>query len=446
MSDKGSAGRIESVAAIIALLAALLVSLLVAAPANATTTKSFKPVRKTNRALVFKPRGIPAPAISDARFRGPAVRTRKVNVERLRRVVSEGTSLKVRRARTAKQPKKGKGGGRLEVDIDPAPTAAPSPGTVHTVPSSVPSGCSKDATSEILAWIATVPDNSTARFGANGCYRIEGTLELRNRTLTIDGNGSTFKSLSAPTSHRTLWRAWDSHLLLRDMALVGSYANGGTFTESLQWAHGIDLRGTRAIVEDVAMSDLAGDCVYFGLGASRSSGTVRDSSCRRTGRNGVSVVAGDDVLVQRVTTNQVGYVAFDVEPNGGPGNGSSRVSFESNTIGTYSMKAYTVIGNARVTDQQFTNNRVIGQGLEVGVVNASDRLRRLRISGNVSDTQAKHNALNLEGVDGLTISGNAVPIESGGTMAQVAHSCQVGVSGNSYPGGSREVSVVQPSC
>ncbi len=459
--------RIGWAAAIAALLVALLASSVVAAPANASTVKSFKPVRKNHRAFVFKPRGIAAQAISDARVRGRGVAKRKVSIQKLRKVVSTGASLRVKRA--ARKRGKGHGGGRLEVVVNPttgsddspptsgsgrpppepaapAPTPSPSPGETYTVPSSVPSGCSQDATSAILSWIASVPDNSTLRFSANGCYRIEGTLEFHDRTFTIDGNGSTFKSLNAPSSHRALWRAWDSHALFRNMKLVGSYANGGTLTDSLQWAHGIDLRGTQAIVEDVTMSNLAGDCVYFGLGASRSSGTVRNSSCRGIGRNGVSVVAGDDISVQHVTTDRIGYIAFDVEPNGTGGDGSSRVSFDSNTIGAYFMKAYSVIGNAPITDQQFTNNHVVGKGLEIGVVNASDRPQRLKISGNVSDTPAKNNALNLEGVGGLNITGNTVPLVSGATMAQVRYSCDVSVSGNSYPGGSQEASITEPQC
>jgi hypothetical protein len=476
--------RVGTAAAIATLLLALLASLLVAPAADAATVKSFKPVHKTKRALVFKPRGIPADAIRDARvrFKKRAAGSREVDVERLRSVVSRGKKLRVRfksgaRMRSGKGGKqggaKGKGSGRLDVEVtptptpgsgdsstapqpgqpapglepaQPAPTPAPHPGQVYTVPSSVPTGCSTDATSKILSWIDSVPNSSTLRFGAGACYRIEGTLELRNRTLTIDGNGSTFKSLNAPSSHRALWRAFDSTAVFRNMTLVGSYANGGTHSEQLQWAHGIDLRGTRAIVEKVTMSDLAGDCVYFGLGASRSSGTVRDSSCRRIGRNGVSVVAGDDILVERTTTSQIGYIAFDVEPNGGGGNGSSRVSFDSNTIGTYSMKAYTVIGNAPIADQRFTNNRVVGKGLEVGVVNNSHRPQRLRISGNVSDTQSKHNTMNLEGVGGMAITGNTVPLVSGATMAQVRHSCDAAVSGNSFPGGSRESSITDSQC
>ena len=328
---------------------------------------------------------------------------------------------------------------------DPPPDDPPPDDGAFTVPASVPSGCSTDATSQILSWIATVPDNSTIRFGSGDCYRIEGTLELRNRRLAIDGNGATFKSLNAPNDQRALWRAWDSVVSFRDMTIVGSYANGGTYAEQLQHAHAIDFRGTDGVVEDVSMSDLAGDCVYFGLGADRSSGAVRDSSCRRISRNGVSVTAGDDIRVERVTTDRIGYIAFDVEPNTGPGWGSSRVTFDSNRIGSYYMKAYTIIGNAPISDQAFTNNRVVGQGLKIGVVDGASRPQDLRISGNTSDTPAAPASMNLDGVNGLTVTGNTVPLTSG-TMAQVDRSCSVTVSGNSYPGGSREASVTRPRC
>jgi hypothetical protein len=315
----------------------------------------------------------------------------------------------------------------------------------YTVPPSVPAGCSSDATSQILSWIDSVPDDSTLSFGTGACYRIEGTLEFRDRELALDGNGSTFRPFNPPSGQRAMWRAWNSTISFREMTLVGSYANGGTLTDSLQWAHGIDLRGTHGVVDDVSISDLAGDCVYFGLGASRSSGAVYDSSCRRIGRNAVSVVAGNDIRVERMITNRIGYIAFDVEPNTGPGNGAARVSFDSNAIGSYQMKAYTVIGNAPVSDVDFTNNRMVGQGLRIGVVNKSHRPRRLTINGNSSDTATAHNAMNLQSVDDLTIRRNTVPLTSG-TMAQVAYSCGVDVSGNSYPGGSREASIIDPSC
>jgi hypothetical protein len=289
----------------------------------------------------------------------------------------------------------------------------------------------------VRSWIDSVPDDATAAFAAGACYRIEGTLELSDRLLTIDGNGSTFRSLNAPTSQRAIWRLWDSNVALREMTIDGSYANGGSFSEGLQHAHGIDLRGTHAVVEDVAISDVAGDCVYFGLGDARSSGVVRDSACRRISRNAVSVTAGDDIRVERVTTDRIGYIAFDVEPNSSAGFGSSRVVFDSNTIGSYFMKAYTVIGNAPVSEQEFTNNRVVGQGLKIGVVDRTHRPEGLLIAGNSTDTATSPAAMNLDGIRGLTVSGNSVPLTTG-TMADVNGSCGVAIGGNSYPGGLSE--------
>ena len=283
--------------------------------------KTFVPVAKTRKALIFKIEGVDPRSIRKAsatlRLRRGKVRKKKLSVRRVRAAARRGT-LKLRRGRNKARAK----GGKVRIVVE-KPTRRTVPGSVPS--GSVPSGCSTDATSEIRSWIASVPNNSTLVFGAGACYRIEGTLELRGRTLTLDGNGSTFKSLNAPSDQRAMWRAWDSNVVFRDMTIVGSYANGGIHNESLQHAHGIDLRGTHGVVENVSMSDLAGDCVYFGFGASRSSGDVHDSSCRRIGRNAVSVTAGDDIRVARVTTDRIGYIAFDVEPNEGPGNGSSRV-------------------------------------------------------------------------------------------------------------------------
>lgn len=342
------------------------------------------------------------------------------------------------------------GGGEPPPGEDPPPDGPPPDDPppddgAFTVPASVPSGCSSDATRQILSWIASVPDGSTVRFDADACYRIEGTLELRNRNLTIDGNGSTFRSLNAPDDQRALWRAWDSSISFRDMTIDGSYADGGVHDVDLQHAHAIDLRGTDGVVENVSMSDLAGDCVYFGLGADRSSGAVRDSSCRRVGRNAVSVTAGDDIRVERMTTDRIGFIAFDVEPNSGPGWGSSRVTFDSNTIGSYYLYAWAVIGGAPISDQSFTNNRVTGRGLRIAALYPDHRPQRLTVTGNTSDTKQSPAAMDFYGVDGLTVKNNTVPMTSG-TMAGVETSCRVDVSGNAYPGGSREVSISHPAC
>ena len=333
-------------------------------------------------------------------------------------------------------------------EVDPTParrtwTVAMS-GPALSVPGSIADDCSSDVTSQVRAWIDSVADNSTLSFGQGRCYRIEGTLELRDRMLTLDGNGSTFRSLNPPDDQRAIWRLWDSNVAMREMTIDGSYANGGTLNGSLEHAHAVDLRGSHAVIEQIAVSDVAGDCVYFGLGQKRSSGVVRDSSCRRISRNAVSVTAGDEIRVERMTTDRIGYIAFDVEPNSAPGYGSSRVVFNSNTIGSYYMKAYTVIGNAPVRDQEFTNNRVVGQGLKIGVINGSHQPEALRIAGNSTDTVTAPAAMNLDGIRGITVTDNSVPL-AGGTLAAIDSSCGIQVSGNSFPGGAQEYTITRSS-
>jgi hypothetical protein len=325
--------------------------------------------------------------------------------------------------------------------------AAVTPETNYAVPSGIARDCSRDVTAEILSWIASVPNGSTLTFGAGGCYRIEGTLELRGRSgLTFDGNGAAFRSFNAPDDQRSIWRVIDStSVVFRNMIIRGSYANGGVHTESMQHAHAIDLRGTSAEVSNVTASDMAGDCIYLGLGylssQTRSSGSIHDVSCSRVGRNGVSVTAGDDIRIERVTTDRIGFIAFDIEPNGVPGFGSRRVSVVNNTIGSYDLYAYAIAGSGPVSDQVFANNRVVGERLAVGIITPSGQQRsNVTIAGNVSDTAQWSPAMEIQRVNGLTVDGNTVPM-TGGTMATVDSSCDVDVTNNSYPGGSREVLV-----
>jgi hypothetical protein len=270
--------------------------------------------------------------------------------------------------------------------------------------------------------------------------------------LTFEGNGASFRSFSAPADQRAVWRVIDStNIAFRDMTVKGSYANGGTFDASLQHAHAIDVRGTSVNIGNVTMSDVAGDCVYLGLGYSsaltRSSGSVHDSSCLRTGRNAVSVTAGDNIVVQRMTTDKIGFTVFDVEPNIGTGWGSQNVTFDSNTIGTYRLYAYAVVENAPTSNQSFTNNHVSGQGLRIGVVHpgANYRPSNVTITGNSSDTAQWAPAMEIQTVDGLTVTGNTVPM-SNGAMVTVVGSCNLIVASNSYPGGSSQVSAAPWLC
>jgi hypothetical protein len=331
-------------------------------------------------------------------------------------------------------------------------SAAPAAAATYQVPSSIAGDCSVDVTSALRSWIGSVPNSSTLSFGTNACYRIEGTLQVSSRSgLDFEGNGSTFESFDAPTDARPVWQAWlSSGLIFRNMNIVGSYASGGTFTNGLQHSHGFDMRGTGAEIANVAVENVAGDCVYFGLGSdgvTRSTGSLHNSSCSGTSRNGVSVTAGNNILVQYVSTDAIGYDVFDVEPNTTTGNwGAQGVTFDSNTIGSYALSAYSVVENAPISSQSFKNNVVTGRGLKITV--GGDTVARpqgITITGNSSDTAQAPAAMNLSSIDGLTVTGNTVPLTSG-WMASVDSSCTINITGNSYPGGYSQDTISPYTC
>jgi hypothetical protein len=289
----------------------------------------------------------------------------------------------------------------------------------YAVPGSINDTCATDDTAALLAWIATVPDNSTLLFGAGKCYRVEGTLELTGRTgLVFDGNGSTFESFNPMVSgvyaddQRAMWRVNNSSVHFENMTIHGAYAYGGVLDESLQHAHGIDLRGTAAEVgPNVTVSDVAGDGVYFGVysTATQSSGSVHDSTITRTGRQAVSLVAARNVTVQHVAASNVGLHIFDVEPNAGTSApGVQNATFDSNTIsGTVRLYVFAIVEDAPESNISFTNNTITGQ-LKVGVVNPSGlafRPQTVLIDRNTSTAEGN---MDISNVDGLTVTNNTV--------------------------------------
>jgi IPT/TIG domain len=338
--------------------------------------------------------------------------------------------------------------------ILPVPASATEQRTTARVPADIAGNCSADVTQALTTWIASRPDRSVIAFARGACYRIDGTLELSGRNgLSFDGNGSSFRASRPPTAERAMWRIIDSRdIAIHNLTIDGSYGRGGTIDVDVQHAHAIDVRGSSVHIRRVTMTDVAGDCVYFGRGSvgpvARSSGDVRDSTCLRTGRNAIAVVAGDDILVQHLKTDKIGYDVFDVEPNPGRGYGSNNVRFDQNTIGSYALNVYSIVESGPIRNQSFTDNRVVGHGLKIAVADPTRggfRPANVTIAGNRSDTKQRPSAINVDNVDGLVLRGNAVPM-TGGPMAAIRGSCGLVISGNSYPGGSTEALVKPTVC
>jgi chitodextrinase len=337
-------------------------------------------------------------------------------------------------------------------------SAATEGGATYQIPASIAADCSSDVTEPILTWIGSVPDNSVLSFASGGCYRVEGTLQVRDRHgLTFEGNGATLRATTLGDGHRSQWRIVDgTGFVLRNMTLDGGYANPGEFAYDLQWSHGIDLLGASGVeVANVAIRNVYGDCAYLGQGwAAEKTWTtnvhIHDLSCVGTGRMGVAVTAARDVLVEASSFDAVGLSTFDVEPNGA-GFGAKSVTFTRNTVRRAYDYVFVVIGGGDVDGITFSNNTLLGKAMQIGVSAPSgERHANISVLGNAADTGAYESngaAMHLTRVDGVTVTGNTAPL-SGPNMALVEaqESCAVTVSGNSYPGGVAESRIAPWSC
>jgi hypothetical protein len=79
--------------------------------------------------------------------------------------------------------------------------------------------------------------------------------------------------------------------------------------------------------------------------------------------------------------------------------------------------------------------------MRIGMVQPSGfRPKNIVIGSNTASMAITPSAIDAQGVDGLSITNNVVPLTSG-TLASVSTSCGVSVSGNRYPGGSTELAL-----
>jgi len=130
----------------------------------------------------------------------------------------------------------------------PEAVSKPPRTTVYKVPKNIKGDCSVPVESQVMAWLASVPDGSTVQFGAGRCYGQDGTITLTDRNgLVIDGQGSEFRALTPGGSHRANWRfVRGRDLTVRNIAVRGSNPQGA-YDPAIEWQHGYSVEGVQGM-------------------------------------------------------------------------------------------------------------------------------------------------------------------------------------------------------
>ncbi|MFN8519372.1 MAG: right-handed parallel beta-helix repeat-containing protein [Chloroflexota bacterium] len=326
-----------------------------------------------------------------------------------------------------------------------ATPAAQAATRVVRVPASIDHDGSRDVSSQLQRFVNGVPNNSRIVFRARGVYRLDDGLVLLNRrNLVFDGNGATIRargSGSRPMDSPFALMHNDQGITIRDFKLVGNNPDAGTaraYHGGAEHLAGVYLGGAKDIlIEDVSIRDFYGDCVYIGAsGTTWSRGvTFQDSSCTRTGRHGVGLIAGRDVLIQRVRFDKVGFMVVDIEPDRAV-DGAADVVIRKNTVGSYGLTnryvcwfvaASAGARGATVRRLTIAGNKVTGVGragydgkawaISVIIDGRIGPRSSIVIRGNRSSrtvARTDHGApILIRNASGVTITGNRQPMRSG---------------------------------
>lgn len=345
------------------------------------------------------------------------------------------------------------------------------------VPSSIDATGATDVTDALTAFFSTVPDNATIQFPSKAVYRVEGTLLFQNRNnLTFEGNGATIKAtttgagVTPPSALKVLWPRKRSqfcflggaNITIKDMIVRSSNPNAGptnaAYVVALEAQHAFEFDGVSGVTLHNAQAyDLYGDFVYLDRWPQGAGGvwtnnvTVRNSHFERTGRQGISVVAARNVLIENNYVGQVGRTSLDLEPST-PNQGAEHVVVRRNTFGRAQHNLLSAHGAAGLLDDiTLEGNTLIDHAIKIDVAApVGSRRSRFRILNNTSDRGfgSPLALMKFTRIDSVEVRGNYQWLAPNQPTVGVrtVESCYVTVRGNQFINTPREADIQATTC
>ena len=354
-------------------------------------------------------------------------------------------------------------------------------GCLATPPASIAADCSADAGSQLSAQVNGLPPNSVVTLKAGGCYLINSVANITGRTgLTINGNGATLKRTTAGSTGQTLPLLnliSDTNLTISNLKIQGAYnrANGGGAYEG---NYGIQFEADHGVqINDVALSDVQGDFLTLSPPndaaiQSLSTGvSIVNSTFTNAGYHGLTVEAVNGLTVSNDTFTNMGVDAMDFEydnystffdANGNPiqaaqdnilitkttwndwqddwfaslqgqmpGVQQDNVTLSGNTLNAGSPLVEVTGTNPYLTSSQYQNKNLVimnNTGLQPA------------ISTHGSGPPGTESTMDIQGVVGLTITGNTLALTTEDqpgpylSVLQAFENQNMNISGNHFAG------------
>ena len=326
----------------------------------------------------------------------------------------------------------------------------------------------RDATAALQAWFTSIPSHHVIARLDGSCYRVDGTLTLGAKTgVTLDGAGSKFRTYTIGAQDaQHLVVAGSVNTTIKNLSIDGGKTVPG-YDVRYAFQHGITITGgcDRVVLDNVTIDHVWGDFVaitphiHNGVRMTPQYITIENShfgldrTYMGTGRQGISIDAGEHVFVHDNVIRYSSRSAVDIEPNSS-GAKLNDIHFEHNTFGPHGNNLFAnhnyESANPVIDGIYFRDNTLTGTPLTVDSIaditniKADDpstfRRHHYEFVNNVSDTglgnssctNPGHEVLRLWGIDGIVIDHNVQPVQAGQCMmlATFAKTANTAVTNN----------------
>ncbi len=342
--------------------------------------------------------------------------------------------------------------------LDPLSHSVPGPvGECAEAPISIASDGSRDVTTELENFIASVPNGGCVQLRPGGRYRVDETVDVVSRhDLLIDGMGATLFTDAlgpVPTSGKGAGASSRSHLAflggsnitVQNLVIDGPKTTAG-YNSTYEFEHGVKINGVDGIVvRQLTITQVCGDLVFIsdnGATPSRNV-TISDNDLSFSGRQGVTISgSATGVVIDGNRIESPARSGIDMEPI--PGRFVSDVRITNNSLSGFGLNWLAGGGQSPITDVYVGFNTVTGRTLRLKVGGPSRE--RWVFEGNRSDTIARGvpaifsfgNANNMQFIGNVQPAGAMVPaIAPGG--------CNYFARNNDFTGASA-LFVGSPTC
>jgi Right handed beta helix region len=207
------------------------------------------------------------------------------------------------------------------------PPAAAAPVATARDAAAIDASGATDVTAELQALLDRTPDGGVVQLERDGDYRVDGTIVLRDRHgLVIDGDGARIFATTTGEPGRSQIRVLGgSGLEIRSLEIQGANPHAGlderSYVAKLEWQHGISLEGpTDVEIDRVNIHDTYGDSIFVGWRVDDRRLTERvwihDSTFARTGRQGIAIIDGRDIAIERNRFTDMRRASISSRPAG----------------------------------------------------------------------------------------------------------------------------------